>query len=86
MDARPKITEGCEHIFNCDKTSIFFKALPKKTQLGAGENPAGVKTSKERFSLLLCANAIGQKGKLLIIGKSKWPHSFPKYNSELEQL
>ena len=76
MQDLPKITEGYElrDIYNCDETSIVFEALPKQTLLGP---------SKERFSLLLCANAIGEKEKLLIIGKSKRPHSFPKYNSEL---
>ena len=28
---------------------------------------------------------MGQKEKLLVIGKAKRPHSFPKYNSDLEQ-
>ena len=79
----PKLTEGyalCD-IYNCDETSIFFKALPQKTLLGPGEQPAGIKTSKERLSLLVCANAAGEKEKLHVIGKEKWPHSFPKYNS-----
>ena len=45
----------------------------------------GNKLSKDRFSLLVCANAAGEKEKLLVIGKSKRPHSFPKYNSNLKQ-
>ena len=83
----PKLTEDYElhDIFNCYKTSIFFKALPKKTLLGPKEQPAGVKQSKERFSILVCANAIGKKEQLLIIGKSKHPHSFLSNTSELEQ-
>ena len=43
----------------------------------------GNKVSKDRFSLLVCANATSEKEKLLVIGKSKRPHSFPKYNSDL---
>ena len=73
------------NIFNYDETSIFFKALPKKTLLGPNEQPEGLKQSKECFSLLVCANAIGEKEKLLVIGKAKRPHSFLKYNSNLEQ-
>ena len=80
-----KLTEGYDlrAIFNCDKASIFFKALPQKTLLGPNERPADIKQSKERFSLLVCANAASEKEKLLVIGKAKRPHSFPKYNSEL---
>ena len=87
MSDLPKLTEGYElhDIFNCDKTSISFKALPKKTLLGPNEQPAGVKQSKERFSILVCANATGKKEKLLVIGKSKCPHSFLRNTSELEQ-
>ena len=49
----PRLTEGyalCD-IYNCDETSIFFKALPQKTLLGPNKCPAGIKQSKERFSL-----------------------------------
>ena len=61
--------------------SIFFKALSNKTLHGPNEKPLENKTSKDLFFLLVCANAAGEKEKLLVIGKSKWPHSFPKYNS-----
>lgn len=83
----PNIINGYKlrDIYNCDETSIFFKALPNKSLLGPHEKAEGLKTSKERFSLLVCANAMGQKEKLLAIGKAKRPHSFPKYNSDLEQ-
>ena len=65
--------------------SIFFKALPNKTLHGPNEKLLGNKTSKDHFSILVCANAVGEKEKLLVIGKSKCPHSFPKYNSDLDQ-
>ena len=35
--------------------------------------------------MLVCANALGEKAKLWIIGKSKKPHSFLKYTLDLEQ-
>ena len=72
-------------IFNCDETAIFFKALPKKSHLGPSEKAEGLKTSKERFLILVCANAIGEKEKLLVIGKAKKPHSFLKYNSDFQK-
>ena len=71
-------------IYNCNKTSIFFKVLPNKSLLGPNEAPAGLKVQKDRFSLLEPANAIGEKEKLLVIGKAKCSHSFPKYNTGLE--
>ena len=63
---------------------IFFpQALPNKTLQHNSEKPMGNKVSKDRFSLLVCANAAGEKEKLLVIAKLKRPHSFPKYNSNL---
>ena len=87
MQDLPKIPENyaLHDIYNCDETFIFFKALPKKTLLVPKEQPAGDKQSKERLSILACANAIGEKAKLLVIGKSKHPHSFPRNTSDLEQ-
>ena len=75
MQDLPKVTKGYElhDIYNCDEMSMFFKALPKKTLFGPGEKSEEIKTSKERFSILVSASAIGKKEKLLIIRKSKWP-------------
>ena len=87
LESLPKIIEKYEQrdTFNCDETSIFFHAVPNKSYIGQGQGQSGVKISKDRFSLLVCANAIGEKEELLIIGKAKKPHSFPKYNSDLVQ-
>ena len=71
-------------IYNCDEMSIFFNALPNKTLLGPSEKQEGLKVSKDRFSLLITVNVAGKKEKLLVIGKAKRPHRFPKYNSDLE--
>ena len=81
----PNVTKNYDlkDIYNCDETSIFFKALPNKTLHGPNKQPQGNKISKDRFSLVVCANAAGEKGKLLVIGKSKKLHSFPKNNSDL---
>ena len=71
-------------IFNCDKTGIFFRALPASL-IPNGAKQSGVNISKDRFSVLVCANALGEKCKLWVIGRSKKLHSFPKYMSDLEQ-
>ena len=75
-DRLPDICKGFapKDIFNCDETSIFFQATPQKSLLGHKEQHSGVKVSKDRFSILVCANAEGQKEKLWVIGKAKRPH------------
>ena len=88
LEELPKMIKGyaMREIYNCNETSILFKALPNKTFHGPNEaKPMGNKISNDRFSLLVCANAAGEKEKLLVIGNSKQPHSFPKYTSDLEQ-
>ena len=44
-----------------------------------------LKYPKNALGLLVYANAIGEKEKLLIIGKAKHPHSFPKNMSDMAQ-
>lgn len=66
-----------EDIFNCDETGIFYKMTPDKTLKFKGEKCVGGKQSKERLTVLLCANMTGnEKRKLLVIGKSKQPRCF----------
>ena len=82
----PELCNGyalCD-IYNVDETGIFFRALPSKSLIRHGEQQSGTKVNKEHFTAVVCANAMGDKLKLWIIGKSKCPHSFPKYTSELE--
>lgn len=64
----PNIIKNYElhDIFNCDETSIFFRVVPTKSYVSNSEGQSGVKVSKDRFSLLVCANAIGEKEKLQI--------------------
>ena len=85
MSELPNVTKNytLRDVYNCDETSIFFKTLPNKTLHGPGEKPMGNKVSKDQFSILVCANAVGEKEKLLVIGKCKRPHSFLKYNSDV---
>lgn len=50
---------------------LFFKLTPDKTIRLRGEKYVGAMLSKERITVLVCANTTGtEKGKLLIIGKN----------------
>ena len=80
-DWQKRITGICEsyeerNIFNCDETGLFFRTLPSKTMAFKGENCAGGKISKERLTVLLCVNMIGEFEKPLIIGKAAKPRCF----------
>ena len=78
----PHLCEGYElwNIYNVDETGIFFHSIPNKSFIHNGEVPHGTKpwTLKERFTVLLCCNAIGEKEKVWVIGKSKQATSMPK--------
>lgn len=48
-----------DDIYNADETALFFKSLPDKTFTFKGEKCHGGKQSKERLTLLQCANMSG---------------------------
>lgn len=55
---------GSECIFNANETGVFFRVLPKRSYLVAGENrktARGVKdmTAKNRMTAYICSNATG---------------------------
>lgn len=60
-------------IYNCDETGILYRAMPERSLHVRGEDAAGGKRSKERLTLLLCANAVGDFEKPLVIGKAAQP-------------
>ncbi|XP_055703946.1 jerky protein homolog-like [Phlebotomus papatasi] len=64
-------------IYNADETGLNFKRLPNKTLAARTQKKApGYKESKERVTLLACANASGRhKLPLFLIGKSKNPRA-----------
>ena len=64
-------------IYNCDETGLYWKALPTKTLASQREEKApGYKVSKERVTILACANATGDhKLPLTMIGKAKKPRA-----------
>lgn len=70
-------TYDMEDVFNFDETGLFYRALPSKT-LNVGR-PRGMKKSKDRITLGLCANISGkERFKMVFIHKSARPRCFPK--------
>ena len=65
------------NIFNTDETGLYWRLLPDKTHAVTGEVCTGGKKSKERVTVLVCANMSGsEKLSLLTIGKFKKPRCF----------
>ncbi|XP_025405571.1 tigger transposable element-derived protein 6-like, partial [Sipha flava] len=67
-------------IFNCDETGLFFRALPDKTLCLKNEICRGGKKAKDRLTILLCVNMIGEFETPLIIKKSLKPRCFISIN------
>lgn len=66
-----------DDIFNADETGLFYKLTPDKTLKFKGERCRGGKLSKDRITVLVCANLTGnEKRRLLVIGKSRNPRCF----------
>ena len=60
-----KVPELCagydlDDIHNIDKIGLFFKALVDSTLHIKGEDCSGGKHSKERLTVMLCGNALGE--------------------------
>lgn len=64
-----------DQVFNADETGLNFRMMPEKTLAFKTERSApGLKKSKERVTVMACANASGScKLPLMIIGKSARP-------------
>ncbi|XP_028131895.1 tigger transposable element-derived protein 4 isoform X1 [Diabrotica virgifera virgifera] len=70
-----------DNIFNADELGLFFKLTPDKTVKFKNERCIDGKLSKERVTVLACANMSGsEKRKLLVIGKSQNPRCFKSVN------
>ncbi|XP_051174284.1 jerky protein homolog-like [Leptopilina boulardi] len=67
-----------DFVYNADETGLNWKLLPSKSLASRQENSApGRKSSIERVTILVCANASGShRMPLLLIGKSKKPRCF----------
>ncbi|XP_029655427.1 tigger transposable element-derived protein 6-like [Octopus sinensis] len=75
-------TVGSENIFNCDETALYIKRTPSKSFVQFNDKCNGIKMSKEKVTLLLCCNALGEKLKPLLIGKFKSPRCLKNFNAE----
>ena len=62
-------------MYNIDKTALFFPALPEKTLAVRGTDSARGK-SKERITVVLCVNLLGDFETPLVIDHSKKPSCF----------
>ena len=57
-------------IYNCDETGLFWKLMPDRSLVVGKDDCVGGKKSKERFTILLCANWSGtDKLKPIVIGE-----------------
>lgn len=71
-----------DNVFNCDETGLFFRCVPSKTLALKGDQCSGGKKSKDRVTVLLCANMSGsEKLTPLVIGKSLKPRCFKNIKS-----
>jgi hypothetical protein len=65
-----------KNIYNANKTGLFFLALPTESLAVKGEKCTGGKMSKERLSVLLHGNMVGEMEKPVVIGKAAEPRCF----------
>lgn len=65
-----------EDIYNMDETGLFFRALPDRTLAVKGSDCAGGKKSKERVTVAVTVNAVGDFETPLIIGHAQKPRCF----------
>ena len=63
-----------KNIFNLDETALFYKLLPNRTLCNQAK-ARGVKSSKERVSVVFCVSYTGEKLPPMIIGKAAMPRS-----------
>ena len=78
LSGLPELTAGYlpADIYNADETGLYYCALPERSMVVRGDPRKGIKTSKERVTVLLACSAAGEKLKPLLIGKSVKPWCF----------
>ncbi|GFS30588.1 tigger transposable element-derived protein 2 [Trichonephila inaurata madagascariensis] len=76
--------KGCfrDDVYKVEETGVNWKALPRASLATKWESTApGLKVSKERVTVMVCANASGTHSlPLLVIGKSKKPRCFKNFS------
>lgn len=67
-----------KNVYNADESGLNWKALPRKSLVSGREKAAsGHKISKERVTVMVCANADGtHRLPMTVVGKSKKPRCF----------
>ena len=65
-----------------DETGLFFRALPEKSLAVKGSDCSGGKKSKERITVSLCVNSLGEFEKPLVIGHALKPRCFRNINPQ----
>lgn len=64
--------------FNMDETGLYYRTTQDKSYYEKQSKPGGGKKSKERVTLALAANSVGEKEPPLVIGKSANPRAFKR--------
>ena len=74
----PELVKGYElkDIWNADKTGLLWRALPDKSLSEKKGRCKGGKYVKQRITVLLIVNALGDKEPPIIIGRSLTPRCF----------
>ena len=74
----PEIVKGykLKDIWNADETGLFWRALPDKSLSVKKGRCKGGKYAKQRITVLLIVNALGEKEPPIIIGRSLKPRCF----------
>ena len=67
-------------VYNMDETGLFYRDSGNKSYIVKGHDCHGGKRSKDRITIACCTNLLGEKEKLLVIGKSRSPRCFGKMN------
>lgn len=70
------------NVYNCDETGLFWKCSLNRTYTISKEDKANGKFSKDRITILLGVNMLGEKLKPLMIGRSKKPRCFKNFDIE----
>lgn len=70
------------NVYNCDETGLFWKCSLNRTYTVSKEDKANGKFSKDRITILLGVNMLGEKLKPLMIGRSKKPRCFKNFDIE----
>lgn len=65
----PDICAGYElaDVFNADETGLYYRSLPRTSLVHKDDDKKGIKTAKERMTVLLACSATGEKLKPLLI-------------------